>query len=208
MNDRGQDDSKDKTPELLKVLPFMSAFPFTDYEITLVEHGQDFITMGVSPILINAFGDTGTIDMLNFNYVEGESNISISVFKEDVEWIVGESTRVKKMDQLRAQLDEALETDDLAQKVKSVRTGKKFAKQIDCDSMGGIDLEEVLTEFLKAHETVLRSNIKLGIQKLSVATLKSADLSERQFRAVSAFLNFQIHYSKILLGIVIAAKIY
>ena len=208
MSDRGQDESKDKTSELLKVLPFMSAFPFTDYEITLVEHGQGFIAMGVSPILINAFGDTGTVEMLNFNYIDGESSVAISIYRDDAEWIAEEAIQVKKMDSLRAQLDKALESEDLLEKMKAVRAGKKFSKIIHCDNIGGVDFGEVLTEFLKAHETVLRSNIKLGIQKLSAATLKSADLSERQFRATSAFLNFQIHYIKILLGIVIAAKIY
>jgi hypothetical protein len=208
MSDRGQDESKDKTSELLKVLPFMSAFPFNDYEITMVEHGQDFITMGVSPILINAFGDTGTVEFLNFSYLDGESKVSISIYRDDAEWIVEEAKQVKKMDRLRAELDDAIASEDLLQKIKVIKSGKKFSKIINCDNMGGVDFEEVLSEFLTLNETVLRSKTKLGLQKLSVATLKSSELSERQHRAVSAFLNFQLHYTKILLGIVIASKIY
>jgi hypothetical protein len=208
MSDRGQDESKDKTSELLKVLPFMSAFPFNDYEITMVEHGQDFITMGVSPILLNAFGDNGTVDMLNFSYVDGESSVAISIYRDDAEWISEEAIQVKKMDSLRVQLDEALDSEDLIKKIKAIKSGKKFSKIIHCDNIGGVDFGEVLSEFLKVNETVLQSKTKLGLQKLSEATLKSTEFSEQQFKATTAFLNFQIHYIKILLGIVIAAKIY
>jgi hypothetical protein len=208
MIDRGQDESKDKTSELKKVLPFMSEFPFDDYEITLVEKGQDFITMGVSPILINAFGDNGTIDILNFSYLDEDSSVSISIYRDDVEWISEEAVRVKKMDSLREELDSALVSIDLIQKIKAIKSGKKFSKLINCDNIGGVDFGEILSEFLKVNETVLHSKTKLGLQKLSEATLKSSEFSEKQFKAVTAFLNFQLHYVKILLGIVIASKIY
>ena len=208
MSDRGQDESKDKTSELLKVLPFMSAFPFNDYEITMVEHGQDFMSMGVSPMLISAFGDNGTVDMVNFSYLEEDSKILISIYRDDVEWIAGEANRVKKMDFLREQIDDALTSHNLILKAKAIKVGKKFARLIDCDKVVGLDFDEILTELLRVNETVLPSKIKLGLQKLSEATLKSTELSERQYKAVFAFLNFQIHYIKILLGIVIASKIY
>ena len=86
--------------------------------------------------------------------------------------------------------------------------GRKFTKSINCDNVTGIDFNELLSDFLKVNETVLQARIKLGLQKLSVATINSTEFSEKQFNTVSAFLNFQIHYAKILLGIVIAAKIY
>lgn len=208
MNDRSQDESKDRTPELLKLIPFMSEFPFKDYRITFVEKGIDFMSMGVSPILIKEFGDNGTIELLNFYYIEDDSSISISIYRDDVEWIAEESSKIKKMDSLRKTFDEALDGEDLIKKVKAIKAGKKFAKLINCDSPGGIEFGDALTDFLKVNETVLRPKIKLGLQKLREATLKSTEFSEKQFKAVSAFLNFQIHYSKILLGIVIAAKIY
>jgi hypothetical protein len=208
MDDRSEDGSKDKTSELKTALPFMSEFPFRDYEITMVERGEDFITLGVSPMLIKALGDDGTVNIINFYYVEEDSSVAISIYKEDIEWIADEAKYVKKMDALRKQLDEALSGEDLAEKAKAVKAGRKFTKSINCDNVTGIDFNELLSDFLKVNETVLHSRIKLGLQKLSVATLKSTEFSEKQFKAVSAFLNFQIHYAKILLGIVIAAKIY
>lgn len=93
-------------------------------------------------------------------------------------------------------------------KVKAIKLSRKFTKSINCDNITGLDFNELLIEFTRLHETVLSSKIKLGLQKLSEASLKSTEFSERQFKAVESFLNFQIHYAKILLGIIIAAKIY
>ena len=208
MADRDQGVSRDKTSELRTALPFMEEFPFSDYEITMIEKGENFISLGVSPILVNAFGENGTIDIINFYYIEDESNVSISIPRYDIEWIAKEASRVKKVDALRKTLDDALIEPSLLAKVKAIKLSRKFTKSIDCDNITGLDVNELLLEFTKLHETVLSSKIKLGLQKLSEASLKSTEFSEKQFKAVESFLNFQIHYAKILLGIIIAAKIY
>lgn len=208
MDDRDHDETVDTTSELLYVLPFMAEFPFGNYDIRMVEKGDDFIRLGVSPILVKEFGDTGKIQSLNFYYIEEGSDISIALYRGDVEWIAEEAIHVKKIDALRKTLDDALSSEDLTLKTKAIKNGRKFSKLLNCDAVTGIDFNDLLSEFLIIYDTHLNSKIKLGLQKLSDATLKSTEFSERQFKAVKAFLNFQIHYIKILLGIVIAAKIY
>jgi hypothetical protein len=208
MDDRDQDESVDRTSELTTVLPFMTEFPFRDYDIRMVEKGEDFIKLGVAPILIKEFGDTGKIQSLNFHYMEDGSDISISLYLGDVEWIAEESVYIKKIDAIRKTLDVALTGDDLILKTKAIKAGRKFSKLLNCNTVTGINFNELLSDFLVIFETVLNSRLKLGLYKLSEATLKSTEFSEKQFKAVRAFLNFQIHYIKILLGIVIAAKIY
>ena len=208
MDDRDQDGAVDKTSELKTVLPFMTEFPFGDYDISMVEREDDLIKLGISPILVKAFGDSGTIQSLNFYYIEDGSDISISLYRGDVEWIAEESVHIKKMDALRKTLDDSLKADDLLIKVKTIKSGRKFLKILNCDNVTGIDFNELIVDFTSIYDTALTSKIRLGLQKLSEATLRSTEFSEKQFKAVRAFLNFQIHYIKILLGIVIAAKIY
>jgi hypothetical protein len=208
MDDRDHDGTVDRTSELITVLPFMAEFPFGEYDIRMVERGEDFIKLGVSPILVKEFGDTGKIQSLNFYYIEEGSDISISLYRGDVEWIAEDAINVKKVDALCKVLDTALSSDDLTLKTKAIKAGRKFSKLLNCDAVTSIDFNELLSEFLSIYDTHLNSKIKLSLQKLSDATLKSTEFSERQFKAVKAFFNFQIHYIKILLGIVIAAKIY
>jgi hypothetical protein len=208
MDDRDQDGTIDRTSELATVLPFMTEFPFGEYDILMVERGEDAIGLGVSPLLVKEFGDTGKIQSLNFYYVEEGSDISISLYCGDVEWIAEDAVYVKKVDALCKTLNNALSSDDLILKIKAIKIGRKFSKLLNCDVVTEINFNELISDFLIIYDTTLNSKIKLGLQKLSEATLKSTEFSERQFKAVKAFLNFQIHYIKILLGIVIAAKIY
>ena len=208
MSEHDYEEAKDKTGELSKVIPFILEFPFKEYDIRLVERGEDFIQLGISPMLVNEFGDTGTIENLNFYYTEGGSDISISINKHDVEWIAEQANLVKKLDSIRKSLDDGLESKSLIDKIKSIKFGKKFTKLIGCDNTLIIDFNELLSEFIELYDATFTSKIKLGLQKLSEATLNSTELSERQYKVASAFFNFQIHYIKILLGIVIAAKIY
>ena len=147
MADRDQEVSRDKTSELRTALPFMEEFPFSDYEITMIEKGENFISLGVSPILVNAFGENGTIDIINFYYIEDESNVSISIPRYDIEWIAQESSRVKKLDALRKTLDDALIDSNMITKVKAIKLSRKFTKSINCDNITGLDFNELLIEF-------------------------------------------------------------
>ncbi len=208
MEELENESSLDKTQDLFKVLPFMSMFPFSEYDIRLEERGKDYLQLGISPLLIDMIGERGTTETVSFYYYDNESKVAISVSRDDLEWIVEESEKIKKMDAVRIALEKALNEEDLVQKSKAIKLGKKFTKDLGCDHMLSLDFGEILNEFLGIYDTVLTSKLKLGLQKLSEASIKSTDYSERQFRAVTGFLNFQLHYSRIILGVVIAAKIY
>jgi hypothetical protein len=208
MEELSRENIKDKTSELLNTLPFMSEFPFEEYSMTMVEMGDDLSTLGISPILLNEIGDLGTCEVINFFYEEGESDVSISIQKDDIDWIIAKSDEVKKIDDISRELKEALYSEDLLVKIKAIKMSKKFKRIIDCEKNIDISLTDILRDFLTLNSTVLHNKIKLGLQKLSEATVKSTEFSEKQFRAVTSFLNFQIHYARILLGIVIASKIY
>ncbi len=208
MEELDQEQPRDKTSELHSALPFMLQFPFDEYEVYLEERGKDFIQLGISPMLVNAVGDTGIVDSLNFIYYDGDSNVSILLTRSDVEWVAEESSKIKKLDSINAALEEGLNTKNLLLKVKAIKQGKKFTKELGCGSLLGIDLGEILHEFLNLEDAILQSKIKLNLQKLNESALKTTEFSEKQYRAVSAFLNFQLHYARIVLGIVIASKIY
>jgi hypothetical protein len=208
MEELENESSLDKTKDLFSALPFMSVFPFEEYDIKLEEKGKDYLQLGISPLLIDMIGESGMTETVSFYYYDNDSKVAISVSRDDLDWIAEESERIKKMDAIRLTIDKALEEEDLIQKSKAIKLGKKFTKDLGCDHMLSLDFGEILNEFLGIYDTVLTSKLKLGLQKLSEASIKSTDYSERQFRAVTGFLNFQLHYSRIILGVVIAAKIY
>jgi hypothetical protein len=198
----------DKTTQLFKSIPFMSEFPFDDYEMTIEDLGLPLDQLGISPILIREIGNVDFMKRVDFYYAEGESSVSISLRKDDIDWLASEAHKIKKLDDLREKLDTALESMSLVDKIKNIKTCRKFLVNFDDPSLYEVDFNLTLSEFLELYEVSLESKVKLALQNLNAKSFIKFDFTENQYRAVSGFLNFQLHYIKIILGIIIAAKIY
>jgi len=200
--------SSDKTSELYKVLPFMEAFPFEEYEITLEKEGTDASDLGIDPIIINALGTFGTDQKVNFFYMEGEYKIQVSFFQDDVAFISEISNRIKKLDSIHEDLDIAIHCGDIEVKLAQAKKGKKFSQSLGSGSVFELPFEDILDDLLKLYEAHITSEQKLGLQKLNLTKIMSKALSLNEVNMIRAYLNFKLNYAKILLGIVIAAKIY
>jgi len=199
---------KDKTTRLFEEIPFMSEFPFDDYEMTIEDLSLPLDQLGIAPILLSEIGDPNVIKRVDFYYDEGNSSVSISLRKDDIEWLASESGNVRKFDDLRKELDVSLKSKNLIDKIKSIRIGRKFLKNFPDPTLYEVDFNMTLSEFLELYEVSLDSKTKLILQNLNAKGIISIEFSEKQYRAVMAFLNFQLHYVKIILGVTIAARIY
>ena len=96
---------KDKTTKLFEEIPFMSEFPFDDYEITIEDLSLPLEQLGIAPILLSEIGDSNLVKRVDFYYAEGSSSVSISLRKDDIEWLASEANSVKKLDDLCKELD-------------------------------------------------------------------------------------------------------
>jgi hypothetical protein len=199
---------KDKTTRLFEEIPFMSEFPFDDYEMTIEDLSLPLDQLGIAPILLSEIGDPNIIKRVDFYYDEGNSSVSISLRKDDIEWLASESGNVRKFDDLRKELDVSLKSKNLIDKIKSIKIGRKFLKNFPDPTLYEVDFNMTLSEFLELYEVSLDSKTKLILQNLNAKGIISIEFSEKQYRAVMAFLNFQLHYVKIILGVTIAARIY
>lgn len=208
MGEESDEIVKDKTTRLLELIPFMSEFPFDDYEITIEDFGLPLDQLGISPILINELGANNNLKRVDFYYAEGESSVSISLRKDDIEWLASESPKITKFDDLCKEIEEALKSTDLACKMKSIRSGRKFLRNFSDPNLQEVDFNETMSEFLEIYSVQLDSKTKLVIQNLNMKAMAKTELVENKYLAVRGFLNFQLNYIKIVLGIVIATKIY
>jgi len=199
---------KDKTTRLFEEIPFMSEFPFDDYEMTIEDLSLPLDQLGIAPILLNEIGDANVIKRVDFYYADGNSSVSISLRKDDIEWLASESGNVRKFDDLRKELDTSLKSRSLVEKIKSIKLGRKFLKNFPDPTLHEVDFNMTLSEFLELYEVSLDSKTKLILQNLNMKGILSIEFTEKQYKAVTAFLNFQLHYVKIILGVTIAAKIY
>lgn len=204
----GEKKSLDKTSELYTVLPFMEDFPFEEYTITLEQEGIDPKDLGIAPILINTLGTFGTEDKINFFHRHGDAITQIIFLVDDVLYIESVANEVKTLDSTNDELDAAIQCGELEAKLSYVKKSKKFINQLNVNNFLLPSFQEVLEELVKIHEVVLTSEQILGLNKFNLKKVLSKPLSKKENLMVMEFLDFQLHYAKILLGIVIAAKIH
>lgn len=204
----GDDVAQDKTGELFKVFPFLQSFPFEGYSIIMSKEGSDPSEMGVAPILIEKLGNFGTEHRVGFNYTDGKATAVVSFYKEDVQLLLDNSHLVKKLNKIREDFDGALESKDLELKVEMIKTSRKFIKKVGLPHLLFQPFGGVLDEFIKVYETPLNEEVINGLKRLSVKKVVEQKISKNEEMVVHAFLNFRLHYAKIILGIIIAAKIH
>jgi hypothetical protein len=186
----------------------MESFPFEEYEITLEKEGVDPSELGISPILLKTLGSFGTENHFNFTYVEIENAFSISFYQEDIAEVAETAGRIKKLDSIAQELQVGLKERELGKKLEQLKQSKKFIKSLKIPNLLFVPMSDVLEDILNLHGTALTNDVVLAVQKLNVQKLENLSLEYSQRKAVESFLNFQLNYAKILLGIVIAAKIH
>jgi hypothetical protein len=202
MGERG---SQNKTSELYETLPFMEAFPFEEYEIDLESDGDQ---LEVSPILIKTLGTFGESQHVNFNYVEHDATILVSFHREDILYAVEISSEIKKFDAVRKEIEAGLTSNNILIKVDAIKKGRKFIRLLKNDNLMNPEFAPFLQEMLTLHAVSLESHLILELQKLKPQRILDFKFTPGERMAIFSYLNFQLHYARILLGVVIAAKIY
>ena len=196
--------------EIYDRLPFMQSFPFEEYEISLQEEeGKSAKNLGINPIIASTFSELELGKRVNFSYIEEDSTLMVSFYEYDLKYIELNQQKIKKMDSVRLILEKAIVSTDLEEKTAAIKKGKNFIKLFDSEILNTPAFESILLDICDIKEIGLSTDIMLELHKLNLKnTLTREELTKKEKEAISAYLNFQLHYARIILGIVIAAKIY
>jgi hypothetical protein len=204
MNNSGQE----KIVDVFEAIPFLSSFPFEDYEIEMSVDGVDASELGISPILIDALGTFGTEQYVRFYYDQQGSKTMISVHHDDILDLQYQAEGIQKIDQIFKKIKEALEGDDIRKKVSAVNLSKKFIVNIGVEALILIEFSEVLISLAEAEEVDLNSGLAEALLSLVQKSILQNIKTQNDRRLVTTYLDFHLHYAMIILGMVIAAKIH
>jgi len=206
MNDEHEDHLISET-EVFNAYPFLQSFPFQDYTMNL-DSEEDYVTSaGIDPVIVNAAGGFVKPEFINFNYQGKYTKISLSFYTYDINYIVDQSNRIKKLDSIRELLDNGLQSTVLLEKIDSIKKGEKFLKKLGSSLPIGKAFDGVLDQFLIAEEYTLDKG-ELRKIKSMFKTIKEEDYTEELKNIIIDFYNIHLHHIKILLGVVIASKIH
>lgn len=201
------EDNLEGRSKLYREFPFMQAFPFNEYEMSL-EQQDDFATIaGIDPVIISEAGTFVKPEFINFYYISENTKVSLSFYTYDIRYILENAKSIRKVDSVRFDLDKGLVSERLLDKIDSIRAGEKFLKKLGSSLIVGRSFDGLLDEFLKDYSIDLPKS-ELKKIKSKYKTIKEDEYDDDLIAIIGSFYDVHIHHIKILLGIVIASKIY
>jgi hypothetical protein len=199
---------KEKKIDVYDDLPFLRSFPFDDYEIEIGVNGTDFSELGVSPILLDVLGTFGTEKEVKFQYASGDSNVMISIHIDDVLDIKEYANKIETLNEHFKYLKESIQSEDASKKISSIKKSKKFILQLDIEALVAIQFSDIIPSISEMEGAKPTEDLINALTKLSAKKVLENQKTVEEKKLVLSYLDFQLHYAMIILGIIIAAKIH
>ena len=190
--------------------PFMQAFPFEDYSIEIESddafYGEDLEGLDFSKM--PGLRDLDRQNIVNFTYMSKNSDVVISFHKDDVLYIDEVSESIKKLDSIRERIDKGLATNSLKLKIRAIGHGDIFIKRVSpAFEETKETFKTVLDSMLVLHEVEMSQKMVLKIITLD-KNIDMTKLTPEEVKTIMMYLDFQLHHARIILGVVIASKIF
>jgi len=182
--------------------PFLKNFPFSDFSLEAEE-------LSVPSIDIEEIGSSGEKAIIvNFAYTRGKQRTLISVFDRELGWLNRRADAISKLDSIVKIVNRGLESSEITTKRDSVVATEKWIKGISDKhtALNYSTFNDILMRLVGTAQ--LRETVELinNINKLS-AGAKVIRLDKKQYDIIMTYYDFQMIYCKLILGIIIAAKI-
>ena len=196
--------NKDRS-KINRVYPFLSNFPFNnDFEIGLMEFNQ--LQNMMEAFDVSDFPTPPTI--LNFFYTNGPIKAEVSIFESEMNWLDETSNKVSKLDIISKKIEKAMKSTNIIVKKDAVLESEQWLRELsDGNRMLSHEVyNEALKSMLADKSIGDVAAIIEAISKLVKGT-GLIRLSIPNASLILTYLQFRLIYVKLILGIVIAARI-
>lgn len=185
--------------------PFLRNFPFQDFQIEAAElkkpQQDDGEIMSMPSVPGNPF-------VINFVYSREKQKTAISVFDRELDWLSARAESITELDSIVTIINDALQITDIIKKRDAVLVVEHWLKRIADDraTLNYSTFNDILMRLIGV--TQLKETVQLinNINKLS-AGANVIRMDKKQYDIIMTYYDFQMIYCKLVLGIIIAAKI-
>jgi hypothetical protein len=153
-------------------------------------------------------GSFGTEEQVKFYYNQDGAKIMISIHVDDILDIQEEANRIQVLNLHVKYLNEALRSNEIAKKVSAIKKSRKFIVSLDVEALVGVPFGEVIAALAENADAEVTDTLITMLAQLSSKKLSDLKVTNQQRKLILDYLDFQLHYAMIILGIVIAAKIH
>jgi hypothetical protein len=198
--------SQDRTlSKVYSNYPFLRNFPFQDFQIEASEvkkpQADDGEIMSMQSTHINPF-------IINFVYSREKQKTAISVFDRELDWLSTRAESITELDSIVTIINDALPIGDIIKKRDAVLVVEHWLKKIADDraTLNYSTFNDILMRLIGV--TQLKETVQLinNINKLSSGA-SVIRMDRKQYDIIMTYYDFQLIYCKLVLGIIIAAKI-
>ena len=105
-------------------------------------------------------------------------------------------------------LDDALKSSDVRKKISNIKKSKKFIASLQLEALIYIQFDEIIPALAEIAEVEITDQLKSALVQLKAKEIISSINSIKEKKFIIEYLDFQLNYAMIILGIIIAAKIH
>lgn len=183
--------------------PFLKNFPFKEFEIEVGEMNSP------GEVLANFEEDleSGSPTLIKFSINDKvKGKLSIIIFERELEWISSTADKIKDLDKIRKTLDRGLRSKELIVKRGAVEEAEEWCKSLQEEGtrLSYSTIGEALMQMVRS-----QSQLTQVITKIVALSKKKGivNLTQEEHDIIVAHYHFQLIYTKLILGLVIASKI-
>ena len=196
--------SQRRTKLLENRYPFLKSFPFDEFEIEVGDLNSSKVRHQSDD---DFFEDEPGPNVLRFSLGEKDKGrISIVIFEKELSWIAMVADDIKNLDGIRKVLDRGIRSKDLIVKRNAVEAAETWSQAIQDNNarLSYSTMGEVLASMIKGQHQFVQV-----ISKLAALSLKKGlvNLNKEEYEIILTYYHFQLIYTKLILGLVIASKI-
>ena len=184
--------------------PFLKNFPFKEFEIEIGEMTSPIVRQ---PEEDEFFESEAGPNVIRFSVGERDKGrISIVIFEKELSWLSEVAEDIKNLDGIRKVLDRGIRSKDLIVKRNAVEVAEEWSKALQDNraKLSYSTMGDALASMIKNQHQFIQV-----ISKLAALSLKRGlvNLSKEEYEIILTYYHFQLVYTKLILGLVIASKI-
>ncbi len=196
--------SQNKKAQLLTgKYPFLKNFPFKEFNVEVGE----LRSSGMVAADFEFEGDGQSPTLVRFS-VEDKTlgKTSIVVFETELEWVANLSDKISDLDGIRKTLDKGLRSRNIIVKRDAVDSAELWCKGLE-DNRSRLSYSTVGESLMQMIGD--RRQLTQVISKIVALSKKKGlvNLTQGEHDIIMAHYHFQLIYTKLILGLVIASKI-
>jgi hypothetical protein len=146
-------------------------------------------------------------EFINFSYLDKYTDVTVSFYVDDIDYIFESSSKIKKFDDVRRQIETAIKSDNMEEKLNALRIGEKLIKLIDQKIAASVIFNKILEHILNTSNVKISKDLMKKIKTKSRIILEM-DLEQKTYDIINIFFNMHLNHIMIIIGIIIAAKLY